>query len=222
MAYDPTVWEDRVVERPRTYQIQNNPDGTITLIPAPGQVYEEGTPVNATNLNKLEQGLKTHETDNTAHGITSKVLGPSSAINGNIAIFDGTTGKKVKDSGITLTTNKGSALITDTVTPEGKTITIPIGAGERRGLFVMHVPDAGDKAIVFFGTYEDGAVCIYKYSSNVHVKSESDKYLANYVTGSNGARLTRAYISGSNLCLEFNVPATSDEDINCYVKWEVW
>lgn len=169
----------------------------------------------------VQAELNTHKADNTAHGITSKVLGPSSAINGNIAIFDGTTGKKVKDSGITLTTNKGSVLITDTVTPEGKTITIPIGAGKRRGLFVMHVPDEAAKAIVFFGTYEDGAVCIYKYSSSVYVTSESDEYLARYVTGSSGARLTRAYISGSNLCLEFNVPDTS-QDINCYVKWEVW
>lgn len=63
MAYNPTIWKDRAVEKPRTYTIQNNPDGTVTLIPAPGAIVEPGTPVNAANMNKLEQGLKTHEAD---------------------------------------------------------------------------------------------------------------------------------------------------------------
>lgn len=67
MAYEPTIWKDRVVEKPRTFNIVNNPDGTVTLVPAPGVVVEEGTPVNAANLNKLEQGLKTHEADNAKH-----------------------------------------------------------------------------------------------------------------------------------------------------------
>jgi hypothetical protein len=63
MAYEPTVWKDRVVERPLTFNMVNNPDGTVTLVPAPGVIVESGTPVNAVNLNKLEQGLKTHEAD---------------------------------------------------------------------------------------------------------------------------------------------------------------
>ena len=56
------IWVDRVVERPRTFTIQNNSDGTITLIPAPGTIVQEGTPVNATNMNAIEgdiQGLTT-------------------------------------------------------------------------------------------------------------------------------------------------------------------
>lgn len=57
MAYTKTNWKDRAVERPRTYRMQNNPDGTVTLIPMPGTVYEPGTPVNAPNLNKIEQGI---------------------------------------------------------------------------------------------------------------------------------------------------------------------
>lgn len=64
MVYDPTIWKDRIVENPKTYTIQDNVDGTITLVPAPGVVTEEGTPVSAANLNKLEQGLKTHEENN--------------------------------------------------------------------------------------------------------------------------------------------------------------
>ena len=57
MAYNKTLWKDRVVERPNTYRTVENTDGTITLYPATGQVIEKGTPVSATNLNKLENGI---------------------------------------------------------------------------------------------------------------------------------------------------------------------
>ncbi len=63
MSYEPTNWKDRVVEKPRTFTMQQNPDGTITLVPAPGTVVQEGTPVNAANLNKLENGLVSHLAD---------------------------------------------------------------------------------------------------------------------------------------------------------------
>lgn len=52
------VWKDRIVERPRTYEKIENPDGTITLTPSPGQVIQEGTPVNAENMNNIEQGIE--------------------------------------------------------------------------------------------------------------------------------------------------------------------
>lgn len=63
MSYTPTEWKDRVVEKPRTFNMQNNPDGTVTLTPAPGTVVQEGTPVNAANLNKIEQGFVSHLAD---------------------------------------------------------------------------------------------------------------------------------------------------------------
>lgn len=44
-------WVDRKVERPNTFVIQNNTDGTVTLIPAPGTIQQVGTPLNAENLN---------------------------------------------------------------------------------------------------------------------------------------------------------------------------
>lgn len=61
------IWIDRIVERPRTFNKQENPDGTITLIPAPGQIIQEGTPVNATNLNGLEEDLESHKADYEQH-----------------------------------------------------------------------------------------------------------------------------------------------------------
>lgn len=66
MSYIPTKWQDRIVERPRTYHVQNNPDGTITLIPAPGTVIQEGTPVNAANLQPIEDYLGQILTPETA------------------------------------------------------------------------------------------------------------------------------------------------------------
>jgi hypothetical protein len=67
MPYTPTVWQDRIVEKPRTYTLTNNPDGTVTLTPAPGTVVQEGTPVNAIRLNNLEgiySGVKDELADN--------------------------------------------------------------------------------------------------------------------------------------------------------------
>ncbi len=54
VAYVKTNWQDRVVEKPRTYTMTQNPDGTVTLVPAPGTIVQAGTPVSAVNMNKLE------------------------------------------------------------------------------------------------------------------------------------------------------------------------
>lgn len=54
MANIRTVWTDRSVQKIRTYNVTENGDGSITLTPVTGTVYEEGTPVNAENMNKLE------------------------------------------------------------------------------------------------------------------------------------------------------------------------
>jgi hypothetical protein len=55
MAYTKTNWSDRVVQNPLTYTLQNNPDGTVTLIPAEGTVVQSGTPLTASALNNLEK-----------------------------------------------------------------------------------------------------------------------------------------------------------------------
>ena len=67
MAYIKTTWKDRLVERPNTFEVQENPDGTITLIPTHGTVTQAGTPVNAANLNKIEDGIVTLENNVTTH-----------------------------------------------------------------------------------------------------------------------------------------------------------
>lgn len=56
--YTKTNWSDRVVQNPSTYTMRNNPDGTITLIPAPGTVQNSGTPIKAEYLNNMEKGIE--------------------------------------------------------------------------------------------------------------------------------------------------------------------
>lgn len=57
MAYTKTNWKDRNIQRPNTFNMVQNPDGTVILIPVPGTVSEVGTPVNASNLNKIEDAI---------------------------------------------------------------------------------------------------------------------------------------------------------------------
>lgn len=57
MAYTKTVWTNREVEKPRTYTSVTNADGTITLTPAEGAVYTAGTPIDATVMNNIENGI---------------------------------------------------------------------------------------------------------------------------------------------------------------------
>lgn len=54
MAYNKNVWSDRIVERPMTFTMQPNEDGTVTLVPAEGTVIQPGTAITANKLNNLE------------------------------------------------------------------------------------------------------------------------------------------------------------------------
>ena len=63
MAYQKTEWKDRKVQNPRTYSVRDNEDGTITLLEVPGEITEAGTPVNAENMNNIENGIATNETE---------------------------------------------------------------------------------------------------------------------------------------------------------------
>jgi hypothetical protein len=54
MAYTKTNWTDRSVEKPLTYTMQDNGDGTTTLVPAEGTIVQSGTAITASVMNKLE------------------------------------------------------------------------------------------------------------------------------------------------------------------------
>ncbi len=67
MAYTKTNWKDRNVEHPNRYTLVDNGDGTVTLAPVPGTVTEEGTPLSATNMNKLESQYDEAKANLDAH-----------------------------------------------------------------------------------------------------------------------------------------------------------
>ncbi len=54
--YNKLLWKDHFATPSSTFRIQENGDGTITLIPA-GEVIQQGTPINAANLNNIEDGI---------------------------------------------------------------------------------------------------------------------------------------------------------------------
>lgn len=57
MAYVKQEWEDRQVEKPLTFTMVNNTDGTITLVPYPGIVRNEGTRFTAERMLHIEDGI---------------------------------------------------------------------------------------------------------------------------------------------------------------------
>lgn len=81
MAYIKNNWVDQSVERPKTYEMTNNSDGSVTLIDSFGLVSELGTPVNADNMNHIEEGIEacdlrkydTSETYNKGEWVTGIV-----------------------------------------------------------------------------------------------------------------------------------------------------
>ncbi|MFC0653535.1 hypothetical protein ACFFF5_17765, partial [Lederbergia wuyishanensis] len=95
MLYVPNQWKNREVERPRTFSMQDNGDGTITLIPAEGAVIEAGTPIIASNMNNIEEGivgayqaLDEHEAERLQDGVhglatTQNIIYYVDAVKGN-------------------------------------------------------------------------------------------------------------------------------------------
>ena len=55
--YPKQEWKDHAVERPLTYTEIQNEDGSKTFTPAPGEVYQTGTPMNAAKFNNAETGI---------------------------------------------------------------------------------------------------------------------------------------------------------------------
>lgn len=67
MSYVKTVWKDRLVEKPMTFKVSSNLDGTVTLERVEGNVTEEGTSINAANMNKIENAIGDVNIDLTNH-----------------------------------------------------------------------------------------------------------------------------------------------------------
>lgn len=56
-------WKDQIWEYPNRYRLQQNANGSVELLPEKGQSIQEGTPVNAENLNGMVQALDDHKAE---------------------------------------------------------------------------------------------------------------------------------------------------------------
>lgn len=50
----PINWKDHVVQYPNRYKVTQNGDGTETAEKVPGEVIQQGTPMNAANFNNID------------------------------------------------------------------------------------------------------------------------------------------------------------------------
>lgn len=57
MAYTKTVWVDRDVQFPNRFQKVNENSTSVELLPMGGTILQEGTDIDATKLNKIEDGI---------------------------------------------------------------------------------------------------------------------------------------------------------------------
>lgn len=53
---EPIFWKDHVVEFPNRYQETDLGNGLVQHVKSPGQVVQQGTPINARNLNDMDRG----------------------------------------------------------------------------------------------------------------------------------------------------------------------
>jgi hypothetical protein len=56
-VYSPTQWRDHIVEFFNRFRKTDNADGTFDLERVEGDVYQDGTPVSATNLQKMDDEI---------------------------------------------------------------------------------------------------------------------------------------------------------------------
>ena len=142
MTYTKTIWRDQLVERPKTYEFSNNQDGSVTLIESFGNVTELGTPVNATNMNHIENGLA--DTDvtkynvNTTYSTGEWVTGVVNSVKGvYVSKADNNTGNALTNTTyweeVDLSPNKAKidfSNVNDTATSKGASWAMPSNTKE--------------------------------------------------------------------------------------------
>jgi len=125
MPYTKKVWTDRTVERPLTFIMQNNTDGTITLIPSEGDIITTGTPITATNLNAIETQYDNAMADGLIEAqnwVKLFGLGGPSAIK-NVDL------NTISETGF-YRTNRGDANVVNDPA---------IGSGEHAYIYIIHI-----------------------------------------------------------------------------------
>jgi hypothetical protein len=106
MPYTKNTWTDRTVERPLTYTMQTNADGSTTLIPAEGTIITPGTPITADKLNQLEtQYEQAYNPENLTSDSSSKVYTEATPGGDANALAQKLQGMRGSNTGTNLPTN---------------------------------------------------------------------------------------------------------------------
>lgn len=56
--HNQTEWKDHVTQYPSRRTLVENPDGTVDVVKAQGELIQQGTPQSATNFNNQENGIQ--------------------------------------------------------------------------------------------------------------------------------------------------------------------
>lgn len=99
MVYEKTIWKNREVEKPKTYTMTDNGDGTITLVPAEGAVFEVGTPINAETMNKIEDAIDANDS-----GLANKVDRDGDTLTGTLTGTTINATTNLQEGGVNLST----------------------------------------------------------------------------------------------------------------------
>jgi hypothetical protein len=129
MAYTKTTWLDRAVQFASRYTKSSETSTEVTLTASPGTVTQTGTPVNAANLNKMENALESIiGKDNTTVAEVTAIHLETDTRTTQLT-FTGSVLTKVeeKNGGTVIKTtvlNYSSGILTSTVeTANGRTVT---------------------------------------------------------------------------------------------------
>ena len=124
-----------VVDDSHNHTVENI-DNLETLLAAKSAIASPtftGTPTAPTataGTNTTQIATTAFVTTAVTNGTSSKVSGPASAVSGQIAVFDGTTGKVIKDSGFTIATSvPANAKFTDTTYTAASATPVVAGTG---------------------------------------------------------------------------------------------
>jgi hypothetical protein len=145
MAYTPTTWANREVEKPRTYIMTDNGDGTITLTPSEGEVFVAGTPLDAVNLNKMETQIAANDA-NKVNKAGDTLTGPLTG-----TVINATTA--LQEAGVNLSTKYQPA---GNYQPSGRYITSEFDINGVR-LYVGNYADTGKPIILYLTSGQPAA-----------------------------------------------------------------
>lgn len=200
MAYTPTTWTDRQVTNPLRFTLNNISTNVYDLVPTEGTVVQAGTPLNASNLNNIENGLVGHETRlTTAEGNITSLSANKADLTG--ATFTGTVTAP--------TINATSNLQENGTNLSAKYLALAGGA--LSGALTIQLTTASVTNLAIKNSGNDNytrfvADASYGYIQSGNFAFSASKGLA--LTGFNGASMTDFKVLANTLTLNGNTTIT--------------